>query len=295
MIELRRYAGFAVLLGGLTLSGCGAHKGDLGADLQDKSFATPEQAELAATREARTEPKVLAPADQIYAEAAPVAAKPGEVVAVEGNEPKGETAPAPAPAGPLAARHGCSVYLRNPDRRFDEGLGDLKPYRRLWWGEPPAYEPVEMPERIAVDGTELRALPIPGHSATHTALLHEPSGTVLTGDLFITGGATAVMSHENPFDAIASLRRVAALELRRMLTGHALVVETPAPVLRKKADTIEVAAARVLALHASGAAVPEIVRRVFPNGRAHDLMMGALTGGEFSRTCFVRACLRYSR
>ena len=45
-------------------------------------------------------------------------------------------------AGPLAARHGCSVYLRNPDRRFDEGLGDLKPYRRLWWGEPPAYEPV---------------------------------------------------------------------------------------------------------------------------------------------------------
>ena len=139
-----------------------------------------------------------------------------------------------------------------------------------------------------------RAVPIPGHSATHTALLHEPSRTVLTGDLFVTGGATAVMSHENPFESIASLRRVAALEPLRMLTGHALVVESPAGVLRRKADAVEAAAARVLALHASGAGIREIVRRVFPNGRAHDLLMQALTGGEFSRSCFVRAVLRHA-
>ncbi|MBI5486261.1 MAG: MBL fold metallo-hydrolase [Deltaproteobacteria bacterium] len=196
--------------------------------------------------------------------------------------------------GPLAARNRCPVFLRNPDRRFDEGLADLKPYRRLWWGEPEPYAPDPMPARIEADSTTLLPVPIPGHSATHTALLDEATNAVFTGDLYITGGATAVMSHENPFESIASLRRIADLEPRVMLTGHALLVESPAASLRRKADAIESAANRVLSLHASGARVGEIVRRVFPHGRANDLFLEWITSGEFSRSCFVRACLGWA-
>ena len=196
--------------------------------------------------------------------------------------------------GPLAARNRCPVFLRNPDRRFDEGLGDLKPYRRFWWGEPEPYAPAPMSDRIQAGATALLPVPIPGHSATHTALLDEATNTVLTGDLYITGGATAVMSHENPFESIASLRRVAGLEPRTMLTGHALALESPAAALRRKADAIESAAGRVLALHFAGISEAEILRRLFPHGRANDLFLERITSGEFSRTCFVRACLRWA-
>jgi len=197
-------------------------------------------------------------------------------------------------AGPLAARHRCPIYLREPTRRFDEGLAQLRPYRVLWWGEPAPYEPEAMPARIPTEGGALTPMPIPGHSATHTTLFDEATGVAFTGDLYITGGATAVMSHENPYESIASLRRIADLEPRWMLTGHALTIERPAAALRAKADRIAAAAEQVRTLHAAGLPTAAIVRRVFPKGNAGDRVGAVLTSGEFSRPCFVRACLRHA-
>ena len=197
-------------------------------------------------------------------------------------------------AGDLAARDGCPVYLRSPDRRREEGLAALKAYRHLWWGEPAPYAPQEPPAAVAAGHHRLRPVPIPGHSATHTAWLDETSGVVMTGDLFMTGGVTAVMSHENPFDSIASLRRVADLEPSFMLTGHALAVERPAALLRRKADAIEQAAGRILELHARGLSPTAITWRLFPRGRALDVWMATLTMGEFSRGCLVRACIGHA-
>jgi len=195
-------------------------------------------------------------------------------------------------AAALAARHACPVYLRRPEVRRTEGLDAIKPYRRLWWGEPGEYGPLPMPERIDAGGRALRAVPIPGHSASHTAFLDELSGAVLVGDLYISGGATAVMSHEDPYESIASLRRVADLEPARMLTGHGLSMERPAAALREKAARIEAAAGEILRLHRAGLPEREICRRVFPGGRAKDRFLELLTQGEFSRLNLVRACIR---
>jgi glyoxylase-like metal-dependent hydrolase (beta-lactamase superfamily II) len=197
-------------------------------------------------------------------------------------------------AGALAARHGCPIFLREPDRRFDEGLEQLRPYRLLWWGIPGRYEPRPLPARLEAAGERLQAVPIPGHSVTHTALFHEQSGAVFTGDLYVSGGATAVMAHENPYASVASLRAVAALEPAWMLTGHGLAVPSPARRLRRKADAIEHAAAQACRLGARGVAVDEIVRQLFPRGQRKDHSMRLLTGGEFSRDNFVRACLRHA-
>ena len=135
-------------------------------------------------------------------------------------------------------------------------------------------------------------MPIPGHSVSHTALLDERGGTVFVGDLFISGGATAVMSHEDPYASIASLRRVAELEPTRMLTGHGISMERPAAALREKAARIEAAAGEILRLHRAGLPEREICRRVFPGGRAKDRFLELLTQGEFSRLNLVRACVR---
>jgi hypothetical protein len=109
--------------------------------------------------------------------------------------------------------------------------------------------------------------------------------------LFIARGVSAVMTHENPFESVASLRRVAALEPRVMLTGHGDVVDAPAGPLRDKADRIEDAAAAVIDLHARGWSTAAILRDVFPRGAAKDRLSAWMTEGEFSRANFVRACL----
>jgi glyoxylase-like metal-dependent hydrolase (beta-lactamase superfamily II) len=151
-----------------------------------------------------------------------------------------------------------------------------------------------MPEPIPAGNRVLRPVPIPGHSVTHTALFDERSGVVLTGDLFLSSGVSAVMSHENPYESIASLRRVASISPRVMLSGHALTLENPAAALRSKADRIEQAAAQVVRLHADGLGTERIVRQLFTKGGARDRRGAMLTAGEFSRANFVRACLRHA-
>jgi len=198
-----------------------------------------------------------------------------------------------ANAGELARGNNCPVYLFNPETRHGEGLGDLHLYRRLAWGTPGPYEPEAASEKIAAGGRSFRTVPIPGHSTTHAAFFDEGDGTVFTGDLYVTGGATAVMSHENPFDSIASLRRVAALEPTRMLTGHGLALDSPGPALAAKAERIEEVAGEILDLHRAGLSEGGIAGRIFPGGRTKDRLMQLLTAGEFSRACFVRACIRH--
>ena len=196
--------------------------------------------------------------------------------------------------GPLVARHRCPAYLRNSGLSWGEGVRRLRPYRSWFWGSPGSLDVEEMP--AVVEGAErrLRAIPTPGHSATHVALWEESTGTVFTGDLYISPGASAVMTQENPYDLAASLRRVAEVEPELMLTGHGLALAKPAVKLRTKADRIEKAAARAVELHRSGMADRDAVREVFSTGHRRDRVIEALTQGEFSRVNFVRAAVLHA-
>lgn len=195
----------------------------------------------------------------------------------------------------VARAHGCPIYLARPERRWSEGVGRLAPYRRVYWGPPEPYEPLEMPAAIRTPSRALEAVPTPGHSATHTALWDAATGTLFSGDLVVSPGVTAVMRHEDPYELVGSLRRAAALEPARMLPSHGAAVERPAAMLRAKADLIEAAADRAVSLHAAGAGPREIVPRLFRRGQRKDAFMSLITGREFCRENFVRACLERRR
>ena len=195
-------------------------------------------------------------------------------------------------AAALARIHGCPVYLRHAEQLWEEGVEDLAPYRLTWWGRVEPFSPLEMPETVESGGRRLRAVPAPGHSSTQTALFDEASGDVFTGDLFVSPGATAVLNWANPWEEAMSLRRVAALGPRRMLTGHGLIIDDPAAVLKLKASRIEEAARRSVEMAAAGVPPRRIVRKVFPRGRSKDRFLEFLTSRQFSRFNFVQAAVR---
>ena len=197
-------------------------------------------------------------------------------------------------AAALTAAHGCPAYLLHANRLWDEGVRTLAPYRLAWWGPVEPFDPVEMPETLEVGDGILRAIAAPGHSLTQAALFNEANGDVFVGDLFISPGATALLIWGDPWEEIRSLRQVAALRPKRMLTGHGLIVEDPASVLELKADRIEKTARRSVALGEEGVSLREIVRRVFPRGGFKDRFFELLTSREFSRLNFVRAAIRHS-
>jgi glyoxylase-like metal-dependent hydrolase (beta-lactamase superfamily II) len=149
-----------------------------------------------------------------------------------------------------------------------------------------------MPDSVVSGGRVLRAVAAPGHSSTQAALFEEATGDVFVGDLFVSPGATAVLIWANPWEEAGSLRRVAALGPRRMLTGHGLIVGDPGKLLKLKADRIEAAATRAVELATDGVPPRKIVRTVFPRGRRKDRFLEFLTSRQFSRLNFVRAAVR---
>lgn len=191
-------------------------------------------------------------------------------------------------AGVLGA---TAIYLHQPQLQWSEGVGDLLPYRHIAWGPPAPYVPSAMPPVIECGLRRLTMVPTPGHCATQVALLEERTGVVFTGDLLIGPGAGAVMTHEDPWQHVQALRRVADLGARRMLTGHGQVIDDPPRALRRKADRIEAVAHEVLELHLRRRSVGTIVAQLFPRGRGRDLAWAGLTRREFSRANFVRAVL----
>ena len=196
-------------------------------------------------------------------------------------------------AGVLARQRGCPVYIRHPSAITTEGLGHLRRYRRLFWGRPAPCTPEEAPEMVETGGSTLRFVATPGHSHTHSVLFDEGRGLLFAGDLFISPGATAVMSHENPWESVRSLRRAAALGAKWMLTGHGLRIEHPAEVLLRKADRIERAAREAIRLQEQGMGPRRAALQIFPKRRCTDLWFALITGGEFSRASFARAAARH--
>ena len=197
--------------------------------------------------------------------------------------------------GTLSRSHDCPVYLAHPESKDEEGVGKLIPYRKVGWGPPAEYQPKPMPEKIESDGRTLLAVPTPGHSQTHTAFFEEKTGLLFCGDLFIAGGVTAVMRHENPYQSVESLRRVAELKPRRMMNGHGLSLDDPAEALLSKADKIEAAAKVVLDMYYRNVPSSEILKRIFKGGRIRDWFHRNLTGEEFSRKNFIHACLNHRK
>lgn len=195
----------------------------------------------------------------------------------------------------LAERHGCSIGVFCPELLETEGLNKLLPYRRLFWGSPRLFEAEAMVDRVVGRQALLEVIPTPGHSQTHVALYEPTSRTVFVGDLFVAPGASAVMTHENPYLLIDSLRRVAALEPRRMLTGHGRDIRDPVDRLLAKAKSIERAAAESKRLIDQGLRPRKISEQVFSRGRSKDRLLEVLTQGEFSRLNFVRAAVKHCR
>lgn len=193
--------------------------------------------------------------------------------------------------GPLSRRHGCPVYLHRSADRDSEGVVLLAPYRRLYWGWPGEWSAEEAPDVLETSRRRLRKVPTPGHSLTQVAWLDEDTGTAFTGDLYITGGATAVMNHEDPWESVRSLRRLADLEPARLLGGHGQDLDRPAGALRSKAQRVEDKAGEVVELYRRGLPEGEILRRLWRAGPAEEVLYDRLTEGQFSRMAFVRTVL----
>jgi glyoxylase-like metal-dependent hydrolase (beta-lactamase superfamily II) len=160
----------------------------------------------------------------------------------------------------------------------------IRVYRRLTWGSaPPLRSPV-----TPFEHDRLRLVAAPGHSSDHHVVWDESDGTLFGGDLYL--GVKVRIAHpgEDPRILATTLRRIAALGPARLFDAHRGYVADPAPLLRAKADWTDETIAAIERRIEAGASDAAIVAELFGG----ESFPGYFSGGDYSRTNFVRAVRR---
>jgi glyoxylase-like metal-dependent hydrolase (beta-lactamase superfamily II) len=207
--------------------------------------------------------------------------RPRGVVVTHWHEDHAGNAPALAALGvPLAMPSGCEALLRERP--------PIRLYRREVWGRTARLTTA----LEAFDPSPLAMIETPGHSPDHIGVWDAERRILVSGDLFLGVKVRVAHDHdESPRALVASLRRAAALEPRLLLDAHRGVVPDAAAQLRAKADWNEELIGHIESLGAQGLGARAIVRRLFGG----ESLVGIASGGEYSRTGFVRAVLRERR
>ncbi len=166
----------------------------------------------------------------------------------------------------------------------------LHPYRRITWGWPLTSigNPVTDGDLIEVGHLTFRVIATPGHAPDHLSLYQPERGWLFSGDLFVGGKERALLAEADIWSIIASLKKIAGLELTCLFPGSARVRENPQSELQDKIAYLEEMGRRVLDLHSKGWEMGAIARTLFGGPQFIEFF----TLGHFSRRNLVRSYLQ---
>ena len=123
-------------------------------------------------------------------------------------------------------------------------------------------------ESVAAGDSVLRALHTPGHAPDHFCFLDEATRDVYCGDLARRGGTIVIPASAGGslVQYLASLRRIRALQPRRLLPGHGPVVDDPVRLIDGYlAHRVEREAQVLGALRSGPTSVDALVQRIYTN------------------------------
>lgn len=135
-----------------------------------------------------------------------------------------------------------------------------------------SWQPLADGAVVPAGDIRLDVLHTPGHAPDHLAFWHAESRTLFAGDLLILGTTVFIpaSSGGSLVDYLHSLRRVLALDPRRVLPAHGPAIEDPRSLLTGYLEHRHQRERQVLtALESQSRTIAEIVAQIYPGlGRA---------------------------
>lgn len=183
----------------------------------------------------------------------------------------------PALAHPLAL-----PVLANPRLQY------LHLYRRIFWGWPRPSQGHPVGEWLETTHYRFQVIHTPGHSPDHICLYEPQQGWLFSGDAYIGGQDRAARPDYDMYAIIASLKKLAALPLRRLYPGSGRVRDKPVTNIQRKISYLEELGVEVRRLFDMGFGVGAIKRRLL--GREPHITY--LTHGHFRGSHLIRSFLR---
>lgn len=115
------------------------------------------------------------------------------------------------------------------------------------------------------DGVTLVAIYTPGHASDHLCYYLVEEKALFTGDLILGGTTTVIPPDDGDLgDYLASLRRLQALDIKRIYPAHGPVIEDAHAAIQEYIDHRLMRERQILAALGDGLrTIPEMVRRIY--------------------------------
>jgi glyoxylase-like metal-dependent hydrolase (beta-lactamase superfamily II) len=170
-------------------------------------------------------------------------------------------------------------FIDEPRRRR------LRPYQFVMWGYAAPSMARAAGKTVHTKNHCFRVIETPGHSPDHVCLYEPDMGWVFTGDAYIGGRDRSLRRDYDIWGIIASLRKIAQLEVKILFPASGSVRRDPNSEIRLKIGYLEELGGRVLELYDRGYSQRAIRRKLL----GPEMMIAYFTLGHFSGENLVRS------
>lgn len=153
-------------------------------------------------------------------------------------------------------------------------------YRRVLWGWPGKSAAAALGEYVQTKRHCFQVILTPGHTPDHICLYEPKEGWLFSGDAYV-GGREKTLGPGPGCDIwgiIASLKKLAGLDIRLIFTGSGSVIKDPIQSLAEKIDYLEYTGKMVLEYYHRGFSIRQIRKIIFGRQQAiHYITMGDIS------------------
>ena len=147
--------------------------------------------------------------------------------------------------------------LADPKKRQPLAL-----YQQLMWGHPDPSRGKAIGEFVETKNHRFEVIHTPGHSPDHICLYEPKEGWLFSGDLFVGGQDRALRSDYNIWLIIASLGKVAAMDICILFPGSGNIRKNPHNEIIGKIEYLKELGERILSHYRQGSSYSQIRRKL---------------------------------
>ena len=170
--------------------------------------------------------------------------------------------------------------LADPKKRQPLAL-----YQQLTWGYPDPSRGKAIGEFVETKNHRFEVIYTPGHSPDHICLYEPREGWLFSGDLFVGGQDRALRADYNIWLIIASLEKVAEMDICILFPGSGRVRKNPHDEIIRKIEYLKELGERVLALYRQGLSYVQIRRKLL----GPEVAIAYFTLGHFNGKNLIRS------
>lgn len=136
-------------------------------------------------------------------------------------------------------------------------------YRQETWGTREVFKALPISDSIRSREKEWEVIYTPGHADDHVSLLQPDTGTLFTGDLFVSPKTKVIMRNESIPQIMDSIRTLLAYDFDSMFCCHAGFLPDGKRKMKDKIEYLDEVSEEVKGLYTKGHSIQEIDQLMF--------------------------------